>query len=87
MASHLAHCARLDRQLRAEAAQRSLFDPTLRGLRSQLRDAAVQQAQQQQARLAAQQAYLAQQQQMQQQERLNASGSAMQQLRSTSTGG
>ena len=56
-------------------------------LAAQLRDAAVQQAQQQQAMLAAQQAYLAQQQQMQQQERLNASGSAMQQLRSTSTGG
>jgi len=57
-------------------------------LAAQLRAAAVQQAQQQQAMLAAQQAYLAQQQQMQQQqERLNASGSAMQQLRSTSTGG
>ncbi len=57
-------------------------------LADQLRAAAVQQAQQQQAMLAAQQAYLAQQQQLQQQqERLNASGSAMQQLRSTSTGG
>ena len=60
-------------------------------LAAQLRAAATQQAQQQaqqqQAMLAAQQAYLAQQQQMQQQERLNASGSAMQQLRSTSTGG
>jgi hypothetical protein len=53
-------------------------------LAAQLRAAAAQQAQQQQAVLAAQQAYLAQQQQqMQQQERLNASGSAMQQLRST----
>ncbi len=56
-------------------------------LAEQLRAAALQQAQQQQAMLAAQQAYLAQQQAQQQQERLNASGSAMQQLRSTSTGG
>jgi hypothetical protein len=58
-------------------------------LAAQMRAAAAQQAQQQQAMLAAQQAYLAQQQQVQQeaQERLNASGSAMQQLRSTSTGG
>jgi hypothetical protein len=58
-------------------------------LAAQMRAAAAQQAQQQQAMLAAQQAYLAQQQQLQQQaqERLNASGSAMQQLRSTSTGG
>jgi hypothetical protein len=52
-------------------------------LGAQLQAAAMQQAQQQQAMLAAQQAFLAQQQQ----ERLNASGSAMQQLRSTSTGG
>lgn len=58
-------------------------------LAAQMRAAAAQQAQQQQAMLAAQQAYAAQQQQLQQQaqERLNASGSAMQQLRSTSTGG
>lgn len=58
-------------------------------LAAQMRAAAAQQAQQQQAMLAAQQAYLAQQQlaQQQAQERLNASGSAMQQLRSTSTGG
>ena len=59
-------------------------------LAAQMRAAAAQQAQQQQAMIAAQQAYLAQQQQLQQQqaqERLNASGSAMQQLRSTSTGG
>lgn len=54
-------------------------------LAAQMRAAAAQQAQQQQAMLAAQQAYLAQQQEAQQ--RLNASGSAMQQLRSTSTGG
>ncbi len=54
-------------------------------LAAQMRAAAAQQAQQQQAMLAAQQAYAAQQQQAQ--ERLNASGSAMQQLRSTSTGG
>ena len=59
-------------------------------LAAQMQAAAAQQAQQQQAMIAAQQAYLAQQQQLQQQqaqERLNASGSAMQQLRSTSTGG
>ncbi len=56
-------------------------------LAAQLRAAAMQQAQQQQAMLAAQQAYLAQQQMQQQQDRINASGSAMQQLRSTSTGG
>ena len=59
-------------------------------LAAQMRAAAAQQAQQQQAMVAAQQAYLAQQQQLQQQqaqERLNASGTAMQQLRSTSTGG
>jgi hypothetical protein len=56
-------------------------------LAAQMRTAAIEQAQQQQAMLAAQQAYLAQQQQLQQQERLNASGSAMQQLRSSSTGG
>lgn len=53
-------------------------------LAAQMRAAAAQQAQQQQAMLAAQQAYLAQQQG---QERPGASGSAMQQLRSTSTGG
>lgn len=62
-------------------------------LAAQMRAAAAQQAQQaqqQQAMLAAQQAYLAQQQQLQQQqaqERLNASGSAMQQLRSSGAGG
>ena len=59
-------------------------------LAAQMRAAAAQQAQQQQAMAAAQQAFLVQQQQLQQQqaqERLNASGSAMQQLRSTSTGG
>lgn len=66
-------------------------------LAAQLRAAAEQQAmqaqQQQQAMLAAQQAYLAQQQGQQQvqqelpDERRGASGSAMQQLRSTSTGG
>lgn len=58
-------------------------------LAAQMRAAAAQQAQQQQAMIAAQQAYLAQQQQQQQeaQERMNASGSAMQQLRSTSPGG
>jgi hypothetical protein len=59
-------------------------------LAAQMREAAAQQAQQQQAMIAAQQAYLAQQQQLQQQqaqERVNTSGSAMQQLRSTSTGG
>ena len=58
-------------------------------LAAQMRAAAEQQAQQQQAMMAAQQAYLVQQQQLQQQqaqERFNASGSAMQQLRST-TGG
>ena len=54
-------------------------------LAAQMRAAAAQQAQQQQAMIAAQQAFLVQQQQAQ--ERLNASGSAMQQLRSTSTGG
>lgn len=59
-------------------------------LAAQMRAAAAQQAaQQQQAMLAAQQAYLAQQQQLQQQQQppegLNPSGSAMQQLRSTST--
>lgn len=61
-------------------------------LAAQLRAAAAQQAQQQQAMMAAQQAYLAQQQQLSQQlpeERRSAAGSAMQQLRgtSTSTGG
>lgn len=64
-------------------------------LAAQLRAAAAQQAQQQAMFAAQQQAMLAaqqkqQMQQMQQQqsdERLNASGSAMQQLRSTSTGG
>lgn len=61
-------------------------------LAAQMRAAAAQQAaQQQQAMLAAQQAYLAQQQQLEHQQQppegLNPSGSAMQQLRSTSTGG
>jgi hypothetical protein len=58
-------------------------------LAAQMRAAAAQQAEQQQAMLAAQQAYLAQQhlQQQEAQQRLNDSGSAMQQLRSSSTGG
>jgi hypothetical protein len=57
-------------------------------LAAQLRAAALQQAQQQQTMQATQQAYMVQQQQMQeQQERLNAAGSAMQQLRSTTAGG
>ncbi|KAL4421752.1 hypothetical protein ABPG77_009735 [Micractinium sp. CCAP 211/92] len=37
MASHLRNCAQLDRQIREEAKQRSIFDPELRRLRSSLR--------------------------------------------------
>ncbi|KAL4431450.1 hypothetical protein ABPG75_006706 [Micractinium tetrahymenae] len=37
MASHLRTCSQLDRQIREEAKQRSIFDPQLRRLRSSLR--------------------------------------------------
>lgn len=38
MAAHLRECAKLDRELRAAAQTRTIFDPEVRRLRAALRD-------------------------------------------------